>query len=364
MSTKSAHPKKSSTTAKESAVSTSHDESHSKKSVPSTTKESAMSTSHEESRSKKSVPSTKEHEVTMTTEVSSVPSAPQAAPVASPPTAVAAASVTSTSPPAGGVAVSSAGSLATFLTPPPAGASIPPVPSSFVPENGTNFRGVAPKKAELIALPLAVADLQKFTNYASVVGSTAPPYEEILATFGVTNQWSSMRTAASAWDIYSQVQEGICWTAMRPSMESLKSAFELAVSRDPSLLTRFAGLSSLLGAKASIAKRAAATKRLNKKAVAEGKAPTHGAVGKRRLKATNKAIVASASEKQTPAPVTTAPVVAAPVVAAPATVAPVDSASAPVAVSAAPVVSSSNGAATLPAAPVNGATTATNGAGH
>jgi hypothetical protein len=261
-----------------------------------------------------------------------------------------------------------------YLTPPPASANIPAVPSNFVPESGTTYRAVVPKKAELVALPLAVADLQKFTNYTQVVGSTAPPYEEILQTFNVTNAWSSMRTSSSAWDVYSRDQEGICWGVMRPSMESLKAAFDLAATRDPSLPAKLPGLATLLGVKAAIAVRAASTKRANKKAVAEGKAPIHGQVGKARKRATDKAIVAAATAATGGANVQSASAPSAVAPSAPVQAAAPAQAPAPVVVpvqvaSAAPPAPAASGlgAAVAPVAPPpsgNGVATAVNGTGH
>jgi hypothetical protein len=86
------------------------------------------------------------------------------------------------------------------------------VPDGFEPTNGANYRGTKPQKAELVALPLAIRDLGNFTNYAAVIGSAAPPFAEVVQTFDVTNQWSSMRNASSAWDEYARDQEGIAWS--------------------------------------------------------------------------------------------------------------------------------------------------------
>ena len=252
-----------------------------------------------------------------------------------------------------------------YLTPPPKNALIPPVPSSFVPESGADYRGITPKKAELVTLPLAVDDLRKFTNYGLVVGATAPPYEEILSTFAVTNEWSSMRTASSAWDVYGQAQEGICWTVMRAAMASLKPAFALAAQRDPSLPAKYPGLAALLGVKKAIAHKAVSTKRANKKAVAEGREPTHGQVGKKRQKSADKAIVAAANAAAN-APTTSsaaAPSATAPSATAPSAQPPAAATSTPPAAS--PVVATpTNGAAVVQAAPANGAAVAANGAGH
>jgi hypothetical protein len=192
-------------------------------------------------------------------------------------------------------ASTSSGTTGGFLNPPPSTANIPAVPSNFVPESGADYRGTSPRKAELVALPLALTDLANFANYATVIGTTAPPYETLMQMFAVTNAWSSMRTASSAWDAYCQEQEGICWRTMRGGMDRLRPAFTLAASGDPTLTTRFAGLTTLLGVKQAIAKKGVSTRRANKKALAEGKAPVHGQVGKQRKKAADKAIVAAAN---------------------------------------------------------------------
>jgi hypothetical protein len=299
----------------------------------------ATSSSNPSSNQRSSMPTKKN-----ATHAHSTSTVEEATVAASQPAAAASPPATATSSPASPAPL-------VYLTPPPANAFIPAVPSSFVPESGTNYKAIAPKKAELATLPLAVADLQKFTSYATVVGSTAPPYEEILDTFTVTNQWSSMRTASSAWDVYSQAQEGICWTVMRPAMESLKSAFNLAATRDPSLPAKYAGLSTLLGVKAAIAQKGASTKRLNKKAEAEGKPPIHGGVGKKRVKAANKALVAAAAAAGAAAP---GPVVASP----PATTAPATPAAPPATANGAPVNAAPATGGTAPV--VNGA----NGTGH
>jgi hypothetical protein len=146
--------------------------------------------------------------------------------------------------------------------------------------------------------------LRNFTSYTQVIGGTAPPHDEVLSTFEITAAWSAMRTASQAWDAYARDQEGLCWRVIRPAMESLKGAFDLAAARDASLVAKFAGLAALLGTRQSIAKKAVATKRLNKKDIQEGKQPTHGAVVKRRKKASDKANAdtANASNGTTPTP--------------------------------------------------------------
>jgi hypothetical protein len=188
---------------------------------------------------------------------------------------------------AAGATGATAGALT--LPPPPSTANIPAVPANFNPQNGANYRGVAPKTEELNALQLAVDDLKRFTSFSQVLGATVPPYEVVLALFIVVNEWSSMRTASTAWDGYARVQDGIGWTLLRTMMAVLTPAFRLAATTNTSLTLTYPGLATLLGVKKSIARKGVSTKRLNKQAKAEGKPQVHGAVGKKRQKAAEKA---------------------------------------------------------------------------
>jgi len=83
-----------------------------------------------------------------------------------------------------------------------------------VPDNAMDFRGVLPRTAELVALPIAVGDLKRFTDYAQVMGSKAPSLAQVQEVFDVTNQWSSARTQADAWDGYARTQEGVAWSLL------------------------------------------------------------------------------------------------------------------------------------------------------
>jgi hypothetical protein len=236
---------------------------------------------------------------THTHPTAAAPPAPSTEPTATAPASPLAGSPPPTSPPApsapgaAGSSTPGTGASTPSLAPPPSGANIPQPPSSFIPDSGTTYRGVTPAKAELVALPLALDDLRKFVNFAVVLGTTVPGYAEVLQLFLVCNDWSSMRTASTAWDLYCRDQEGIGWTMLRAVMDRLRPAFTLAATTDPSLLTKYPGLATLLGMRKSFSQKAASTRRLNRKAVAEGKPPTHGKVGKARQRAAERAALAA-----------------------------------------------------------------------
>ena len=209
-----------------------------------------------------------------------------------------------------------------FLPPPPLDAKIPVPPSGAATPNGGNYRSFVPRATELAALPAAVDDLKRFTSFAQVFGVTGLQYTQVLQAFTVGNQWSTMRKETAAWDAFCATQEGIAWATIRALMDRMRPVFEIAAVGDQALASTFPSFAALFSAKKAIAQKAVATKRLNKAAVARGEAPIHGVVGKRRLKAANRAILAAAKAGGAASPSPSAPPPpAAPVPPAPAPVA-------------------------------------------
>lgn len=213
---------------------------------------------------------------------------------------------TTSAPATTAVAVGSGTPPLIFLQPPPADAKIPVPPSGAAQPNASNYRSVIPKTTELAALPAAVENLQRFTNFAQVFALSGLPYAQVLQAFTVGNQWSTMRKATAAWDAFSMMEEGLAWGTIRSLMDRLGPLWEITAAADPSLAVTYPALATLFGAKKVIAQKAVSTKKLNKEAVARGEAPTHGVVGKRRQKAAQKALAAAAKA----AGLTTTPAVA------------------------------------------------------
>jgi len=152
-----------------------------------------------------------------------------------------------------------ASAAATLIAAPPVDANIPAPPKGYDPTDGTNYRGIQPRKAELVALPSALQDLGRFTTYAQVLGTTAPAFTQVQASLTVANEWSTMRNASTAWDAYCRDQEGMAWVSVHALLDRLRPSFELAASADAALTTEFTGLSSLLAVKKVIANKAAAS---------------------------------------------------------------------------------------------------------
>jgi hypothetical protein len=192
-----------------------------------------------------------------------------------------------------------------FVEGPPSSVSIPLM--EYAAASPGEFKNVVPRVSERAALAQALKDLRAFTTYQQTLGTSAPAYGEVVQAFTVGSQWTSMRALASSWDGYSVLQEGFAWRAIRLLMAQLVPVFTLAATANPKLLTQYPGLASLLGAKKSIARKSASTKKLNKKAISEGKDPVHGTVGKRWLRKAEKAASAAGQAAGATAPAATVP---------------------------------------------------------
>jgi hypothetical protein len=184
---------------------------------------------------------------------------------------------------------------------PPAGATVPTPPANYAPAIPGEFRTVVPRKAELTALSQTLVDLSRFTSFDQTMGSTAPTLAEVQEALTVGAAWTAMCQATTAWLGYALLMQGLAWRLIRTQMDSLRPAYLLAAKRNPKLAEQYGGLAKLLTAPAAVAQTALATKKANKQAVAEGKAPIHGKVGKRRQRAAEKAALAAASAKPAPA---------------------------------------------------------------
>ena len=156
---------------------------------------------------------------------------------------------------------------------PPPTVTIPSPPAGFVPANPKDYRGFRPKSSEIAAVPDSVVELQNFTNYNVVFGSTAPAVGDLAQGLDASLLWTSLLADSSDWMAYVKSQEGMAWMVTLTLVDKLKAPFALASANDPTLAARYPALARLLGAAKVIAKRGAATK-ARTKAAAAGKPST------------------------------------------------------------------------------------------
>jgi hypothetical protein len=190
---------------------------------------------------------------------------------------------------------------------PPAGVTIPTPPSNYTPATPGEFRGIVPRKAELTALPQALIDLSSFIGFDQTMGAIAPTQAEVQQALTAGAEWAAMCQATITWLGYATLMQGLAWRLIRTQMDSLRPAYSLAVKRNPKLAEQYGGLAKLLTVLSTSAQSGAAARKANKQAVAEGKAPIHGKVGKQRQRKAEKAAFATANATPTtpPAPVAT-----------------------------------------------------------
>ncbi len=137
---------------------------------------------------------------------------------------------------------------------------------------------------EIAVLADAVNEFVRMPDFSSVFGKTVPSQSAVTQVLTAAEQWSTMRNAASNWDMYCRTQEGLSWQAARTLLASMKTAFALAAKIDDTLATQNPSAVALFDVKSTIAKRAAATRRANRNATLAGEEPTQGKVRKKAAK--------------------------------------------------------------------------------
>lgn len=184
-----------------------------------------------------------------------------------------------------------------FIDPPPAIANIPAPDAGWEPPGGNPYRGIAPKKAELQALPDAIEELRGFAAYRAIFASLAPPQDQLVQLLDAAEQWSSMAKATLLWSRYCKAEEGVVWTAVRRVVARLLPAFDLALAADPRFAGKLPKTSAFLGVRRQIALSAAATKARNRRATAAGQPAFHGEIGKRRRSKAQRAALAEKDQR-------------------------------------------------------------------
>ena len=191
------------------------------------------------------------------------------------------------------------------VAPPPL-ASLPNVPEGFVPVDMKYYLGTLPKGAQLTVMAGAVTELRdKFPNYSTVFGTTAPPLPSVLQAFDVANQWSAMHGKLDVLSVYCASQEALAWYEVHGFMARLRPAFTLAVTANAAVASEHPSLTRLFGAQKEIAQKAVTTRKANKQLKAEGKLPIKGKSGQRRKRVAANALLTASQAAPMPATSTT-----------------------------------------------------------
>ena len=161
-----------------------------------------------------------------------------------------------------------ASTLPGVVSSPPA-ADIPSVPAGFVAPNYRDFLGFHPSSRELGAASMAITDLQRFSDYLTVLGSAAPPAAAIAAALTLGTEWRAMRDSTESWDQYARAQDAMAWKNALTLVDELKPLFLNAVAKNATLASQYPGLTQMFDAQKAPAKQAVATRKRNAKAKAD-----------------------------------------------------------------------------------------------
>jgi hypothetical protein len=153
------------------------------------------------------------------------------------------------------------------------------VPAGFVPPDYRDFLGFRPTSRELGAAGAAIADLQRFSDYLTVLGSAAPPAASIAAALSLGTEWRAMRDTTESWDEYARAQDAMAWKNALTLLDELKPLFLNAVAKSAVLASQYPGLTQLFDAQRAPAKQAVATRKRNAKARADTAATAAQAAG-------------------------------------------------------------------------------------
>ena len=157
----------------------------------------------------------------------------QTAPAAPIPTSIAPTATATATPTPTPTSLAPVTALPYSKAPPPI--TLPPVPAGVVTVPPAQLRGQLPRKQELELMPAVESEIDRFVDFASVFGKTAPSQAAVEQTLTSAFQWSMLHVQLSAWQKYAQSQEVAAWVNARSVINRLAPAFALAVKTDSSI---------------------------------------------------------------------------------------------------------------------------------
>jgi hypothetical protein len=152
----------------------------------------------------------------------------------------------------------------------PPTARVPKVPLTFVPQGLSRFRGFYPNRLALAAMPGALVDLARFTDYDAKLGNaTVATSATVALSINRGIAWRKLRDASESWDAYVKTQDALAWKTAMTLLADVRTLFELAVSKNSSLAAAYPRLVELLDASKAGVKQAAVTRANKAKAAAK-----------------------------------------------------------------------------------------------
>lgn len=148
---------------------------------------------------------------------------------------------------------------------PEVGAPTPPADASPVVRNKGRYL-VKAHRAQLDVALEAAGELRKSTHFPQIFGARFAVAGDVADALEFAARWSREAKAAAAWASYARQQSELAWDYTNGVLEKLRPPFLAASGGDSSLGNELHAFARLLQVRSEAAKRAAVTRKANKKA--------------------------------------------------------------------------------------------------
>ena len=143
----------------------------------------------------------------------------------------------------------------------------PDVPPNFQPLDAGQVQALRKPTAEQSSqAPAVAAEITASTTYAADFGAKAIAPATFAADLSTAHAWAQEEARALRWYQYAHQMQGQAWHKALGETETFKKDYETGVHHDASIVERYPATTAFVGSRSSAAKRAAATRKGNKKA--------------------------------------------------------------------------------------------------
>jgi hypothetical protein len=150
---------------------------------------------------------------------------------------------------------------------------VPSPPPNYVAADRTGYLGYLPTKGEGFAADGAVADLERFKDYWTVLGGSAPVPADVAGAIRAALAWRRMRDATATWEAYVREQYGRAWRIALTYIAQLRPLYRIALANDRVKSTAYPNLTALVDLPRRVARQSAETKKKARAAAAKAAAP-------------------------------------------------------------------------------------------
>ncbi len=151
---------------------------------------------------------------------------------------------------------------------------VPSPPPNYFAAERRQYLGYLPTKSESHAADWAVNDLERFKDYWTALGSSAPIPADVAKAIRAAQAWRTMRDATATWEAYVREQYGQAWRVALTYIARLRPLYRIAMASGRVRATEYPNLTALVELPKLVARQSAETKKLARAGAAQGAATT------------------------------------------------------------------------------------------